>query len=234
MRSRPVPGRLLLVLGIRVVLFETDVVLNVFRGFAEFLDALAEALGEIGMHRLYRHDLALEVADELHLLQPQPSVHISRVTPERFLKAAGRVIRKGYGFPSLFNSDAVVKELVRQGKTVEDAREGGTSGCVEAGAFGKEAFILTGYFNLPKMLELAREAGSIKVDPGHLEQVIMNLAVNAMDASPAGGKITWRLERNAEQVAKVRRILEELGLVVARPDEARQMLKLKGGNNVNF
>ena len=39
---------------------------------------------------------------------------------------------------------------------------------------------------------------------------------------------------NAEQVAKVRRILEELGLVVATPDEARQMLKLKGGNNVNF
>jgi len=39
---------------------------------------------------------------------------------------------------------------------------------------------------------------------------------------------------NAEQVAKVRRILEELGLVVATPDDARQMLKLKGGNNVNF
>ncbi|HKI64124.1 MAG TPA: 3-keto-5-aminohexanoate cleavage protein [Burkholderiales bacterium] len=39
---------------------------------------------------------------------------------------------------------------------------------------------------------------------------------------------------NAEQVSKVRRILEELGLVVATPDDARQMLKLKGGNNVNF
>ena len=39
---------------------------------------------------------------------------------------------------------------------------------------------------------------------------------------------------NAEQVGKVRRILEELGLVIATPDDARQMLKLKGGNNVNF
>jgi uncharacterized protein (DUF849 family) len=39
---------------------------------------------------------------------------------------------------------------------------------------------------------------------------------------------------NADQVAKVRRILEELGLGVATPDEAREMLKLKGGNNVNF
>src|SRR3954466_10748405 len=39
---------------------------------------------------------------------------------------------------------------------------------------------------------------------------------------------------NAEQVSKARRILEELGLVVAAPDDARQMLKLKGGRNVGF
>jgi uncharacterized protein (DUF849 family) len=39
---------------------------------------------------------------------------------------------------------------------------------------------------------------------------------------------------NAEQVGKIRRILEELGLEVATPDEARAMLKLKGGSNVNF
>jgi uncharacterized protein (DUF849 family) len=39
---------------------------------------------------------------------------------------------------------------------------------------------------------------------------------------------------NAEQVAKIRRILEELGLEVATPDDARTMLRLKGKNNVNF
>ena len=39
---------------------------------------------------------------------------------------------------------------------------------------------------------------------------------------------------NAEQVAKVRRILEELGLAVATPDDARQMLKLKGKKAVDF
>jgi formate C-acetyltransferase len=106
--------------------------------------------------------LLLEVIDEMHLLQPSNNIQLSRKNPDRFLQAALKVIRKGCGFPSVFNSDAVVKELVRQGKTVEDAREGGTSGCVEAGAFGKEAFILTGYFNLPKMLELALHDG---VDP---------------------------------------------------------------------
>jgi uncharacterized protein (DUF849 family) len=39
---------------------------------------------------------------------------------------------------------------------------------------------------------------------------------------------------NAEQVTKAKRILEELGLAVATPDDARQMLKLKGGRNVAF
>jgi formate C-acetyltransferase len=106
--------------------------------------------------------LLLEIIDDLHLLQPSNNLQLSAASPDRFLRAGLEVIRKGYGFPSVFNADAVVKELVRQGKSVEDAREGGTSGCVEAGAFGKEAYILTGYFNLPKLLELALNDG---VDP---------------------------------------------------------------------
>jgi uncharacterized protein (DUF849 family) len=41
-------------------------------------------------------------------------------------------------------------------------------------------------------------------------------------------------QSNAEQVSKIRRILEELGLEIATPDEAREMLKLKGAGNVRF
>jgi formate C-acetyltransferase len=103
--------------------------------------------------------LILEVVDELRLLQPQTSVHISQKTPDRFLKAAAKVIKNGYGYPSIFNTDAVVMEQMRVGKTVEDAREGGCSGCIETGAFGKEAYILTGYLNVPKILELALNNG---------------------------------------------------------------------------
>jgi pyruvate formate-lyase/glycerol dehydratase family glycyl radical enzyme len=106
--------------------------------------------------------LLLEVIDELHILQPSQNVQVSQETPDAFLRAAARVIRKGYGYPSVFSADAVVAELTRQGKSLQDAREGGTSGCVETGAFGKEAYILTGYFNLPKVLELALNNG---VDP---------------------------------------------------------------------
>ncbi len=103
--------------------------------------------------------LLLEIIDEMHLLQPSSNMQVSRKTPDAVLKHALKVIRNGYGFPSLFNADAVVEEQLRQGKTLEDAREGGCSGCVEVGAFGKEAYILTGYFNLMKMLELALHDG---------------------------------------------------------------------------
>jgi len=103
--------------------------------------------------------LLLDVIDEMHLLQPSSNLQLSRKTPDAVLRHTLEVVRKGYGFPSIFNADAVVEEQLRQGKRVEDARAGGCSGCVETGAFGKEAYILTGYFNLPKMLELALHDG---------------------------------------------------------------------------
>ncbi len=112
--------------------------------------------------------LILQVVEELHILQPGSSVHISKNTPDEFLMAASKVIRKGYGYPSIFNSDGYVKELVREGKTLADAREGGCSGCIEVGAFGKEAYLLTGYLNVPKILEITLNNG---VDPVTGKQV---------------------------------------------------------------
>lgn len=110
--------------------------------------------------------LLLEVIEEMRLVQPSPSVQISKKTPENFLKRALEVVRNGFGQPSIFNADAVIQELVGQGKSIEDARNGGTSGCVETGAFGKENYNLTGYFNLMKVLEITLNNG---VDPrtGH-------------------------------------------------------------------
>ncbi len=103
--------------------------------------------------------ILLDIIDEMHLLQPSSNIQLSRKNPESFLAHTLEVLRKGYGFPSVFNIDTVVEEQLRQGKSIEDAREGGCSGCVETGAFGKEAYILTGYFNLPKLLELTLHNG---------------------------------------------------------------------------
>ena len=103
--------------------------------------------------------IMLEVLEELHILQPGCSVHISVKTPDKFLHAATRVIRQGHGYPSVFNPDVYVLELMRQGKSIKDAREGGCSGCIEVGAFGKEAYLLTGYLNVPKIIEVTLNNG---------------------------------------------------------------------------
>ncbi|MBD3225193.1 MAG: formate C-acetyltransferase/glycerol dehydratase family glycyl radical enzyme [Caldithrix sp.] len=106
--------------------------------------------------------LILDVIEELRLLQPSSMVQISKKNPNGMVRRAFEIIKTGYGQPSLFNTDAIIQELVRQGKNIEDARQGGASGCVEAGAFGKESYILTGYFNVVKILELTLNNG---VDP---------------------------------------------------------------------
>ncbi len=103
--------------------------------------------------------IMLEVIEELHILQPGNSVHISAKTPDKFLHAATRVIRQGHGYPSVFNPDIYILEMLRQGKSLQDAREGGCSGCIEVGAFGKEAYLLTGYLNVPKILEVTLNNG---------------------------------------------------------------------------
>jgi pyruvate formate-lyase/glycerol dehydratase family glycyl radical enzyme len=103
--------------------------------------------------------LLLDVIEEMRLLQPSSSIQVSKMNPERFVKRAARIIRTGFGQPSVFNADLVVQEMVRMGKSLADARDGGTSGCVETGAFGKEAYILTGYFNIPKILDLTLHDG---------------------------------------------------------------------------
>jgi formate C-acetyltransferase len=103
--------------------------------------------------------LILEVIDEMRLLQPSSNLQLSKKNPERFLKRGLEIVRQGWGQPSIFNADMVVEELLRQGKSIEDARAGGTSGCVETGAFGKEAYILTGYFNTAKVLEITLANG---------------------------------------------------------------------------
>ena len=106
--------------------------------------------------------LILDVIEEMRLLQPSSMVQVSAKNPDSLLLRALKIIRTGFGQPSIFNTDAIVQELMRQGKAVEDARKGGSSGCVEAGAFGREAYILTGYFNMPKVLEITLNNG---VDP---------------------------------------------------------------------
>jgi formate C-acetyltransferase len=128
-----------------------------YTDFANINNGGLKADGSDGVNELTY--LILEVVDEMRLLQPSSNLQLSKKSPERFLKRGIEIIRKGWGQPSIFNADLVVEELLRQGKSIEDARTGGTSGCVETGSFGKEAYILTGYFNLTKVLEITLNNG---------------------------------------------------------------------------
>ena len=107
--------------------------------------------------------LILDCMDEMKLLQPSSNVQISKKTPIKFLKRACEVSREGWGQPAFYNTDAIVQELLNAGKSLADARYGVASGCVETGSAGNEAWILTGYFNIPKILELTLNNGYDKV-----------------------------------------------------------------------
>jgi formate C-acetyltransferase len=137
-----------------------------YTDFANINNGGLTASGEDGVNEVTY--LILEVIDEMQLLQPSTNIQLSQKSPDLFLRRACEIIRKGWGQPSVFNSELVVAELLRQGKSLEDAREGGTSGCVETGAFGKEAYILTGYFNLVKVLEVTLHNGQ---DPKSGKQI---------------------------------------------------------------
>jgi len=130
---------------------------NTYTDFALINTGGVKADGSDGVNELSY--LLLDVIEEMRLLQPSSMVQISKKTPDRFLHRALNIVKTGFGQPSIFNTDAIIQELMRQGKSVEDARKGGASGCVESGAFGTECYILTGYFNLPKILEITLNRG---------------------------------------------------------------------------
>jgi len=103
--------------------------------------------------------IILDVIEEMRLLQPSSMVQLSKKNPDRLIDRAVKIVKTGFGQPSIFNTDAIIKEMLYQGKDIADARNGGASGCIETGAFGKEAYFLTGYFNFAKILELALNNG---------------------------------------------------------------------------
>lgn len=112
--------------------------------------------------------LILEVLEEMRLIQPSGCIQLSGKNPQEFLKRAIEVVKAGFGQPSIFNTDVIIKEFLRAGKSLEDARTGGPSGCVTISAFGKESCTLTGYLNWPKILEITLHNG---VDPETGKQI---------------------------------------------------------------
>ncbi|UCD96899.1 MAG: formate C-acetyltransferase/glycerol dehydratase family glycyl radical enzyme, partial [Candidatus Bathyarchaeota archaeon] len=112
--------------------------------------------------------ILLDVVEEMRLTQPSGCIQLSHRNPDGFLNRAMKVVKAGFGQPSIFNTDTIIQEFLRAGKSLKDARTGGPSGCVTISAFGKESCTLTGYCNWPKILEITLNNG---IDPETGKQI---------------------------------------------------------------
>lgn len=143
----------------------------------------------------------LDVIEEMRLLQPSSMIQVSKKNPDRFIKRTLKILKTGFGQPSIFNTDAVIQEMLRQGKSIEDARNGGCSGCVETGAFGTENYSLSGYFNLAKILELTMNNG---FDPRTKKQIGLQTGTIGSFSSYQDVFAAWQKQVNYFADIKIR------------------------------
>ncbi len=143
--------------------------------------------------------MILDVIEEMRLLQPSSMIQVSKKNPDRFIARAAHIIKTGMGQPSVFNTDAIIQELLNQGKNLVDARNGGASGCVETGAFGTESYILTGYFNLVKILEITLHNG---VDP--LSGKVIGLQTGHINSFVSFDMLLSAFEKQVEHFARIK------------------------------
>ncbi len=151
--------------------------------------------------------LILDVIEEMRLLQPSSMVQISKKNPDRFVKRALQITKTGFGQPSFFNTDAIIQQLLSQGKSITDARNGGASGCVETGAFGTEAYTLSGYFNLNKVLEITIHQG---INPENGELTGLEIENDPNDPETLYKNFEKQLQHFIDIKIKGNNIIEEL------------------------
>lgn len=102
----------------------------------------------------------LEVMDELRLRQPNYHARVHKNAPKEYLDRVFECLTKGGNSPALYNDDMIVKTMVKNGYSLEDARNYTAVGCVEPVSQGKSLSSTdAALFNLPGMLELALNEG---------------------------------------------------------------------------
>ncbi|HEY46954.1 MAG TPA: glycyl radical protein [Anaerolineae bacterium] len=105
--------------------------------------------------------LCIQAVDQVQLPEPNFSVRYWEGSPRRLLAEAAKLIRKGFGMPSMFGDETVVKALGYIDIPEEVARDYASIGCVEVGIPGKWTHRATGmsYINMGKILELVLNNG---------------------------------------------------------------------------
>ena len=105
--------------------------------------------------------LSLEAMALTGLPEPNLSVRFSKDTPHSLMQDAAKLIRKGFGMPSIFCDEVVIPAMMTLGLTEEVAREYASMGCVETAIPGRWGHRATGmtYVNFGKILELVMNNG---------------------------------------------------------------------------
>ena len=121
--------------------------------------------------------LALRAMDLNRLPEPNLSVRYWAGTPRPLLEESARLIREGFGMPSLFADETVIPAMMSIGLPEEVARDYASMGCVEVAIPGRWGHRATGmtYMNFGKILELVLNNG---VEPATGIQII---SVNGRD-----------------------------------------------------
>jgi formate C-acetyltransferase len=97
--------------------------------------------------------LILESVGDMKLTQPNLSIRYHRNMSDDFLKAAVRVIKKGFGMPAFNNDEIVIPGMLKLGVSLEDARDYSAIGCIEVAVPGKWGYRTTGmsFLNLMRV-----------------------------------------------------------------------------------
>ena len=115
--------------------------------------------------------IALRAMDLNRLPEPNLSVRYWAGTPRPLLEESARLIREGFGMPSMFADETVIPALMSIGLPEEVARDYASMGCVEVAIPGRWGHRATGmtYINFGKIMELVMNNGT---DPASGIQLI--------------------------------------------------------------
>ena len=105
--------------------------------------------------------LCLEAMSLTGLPEPNLSLRFNEHTPHDLMKTAAKLIRKGFGMPSIFADDVCIPAMTSLGLDIKTARDYSSIGCVEIGIPGKWGHRATGmtYVNFGKLMELLMHNG---------------------------------------------------------------------------
>lgn len=105
--------------------------------------------------------LCLEAMNQSRLPEPNLSVRFSGETPRTLIEDAARLIRKGFGMPSLFCDEVCIPAMMTLDLDLETARDYASMGCVETAIPGRWGHRATGmtYINFGKILEIILNNG---------------------------------------------------------------------------